>query len=139
MALKLTPNTLRGRLAPNETRQLLLDDGNYRNGFIITDFTALPTDPGSTRNIPSVNLAYNQQNLGTAVNLRRGQIAWAWFENGRPGSLIDGARIATRDIWIRNNSDETVNYLINLLPVDMTANEGVMQLIKERYQDDLDD
>jgi hypothetical protein len=76
------------------------------------------------------------------------QIAWASsYANGTaslasPFSIIDPNHIVNRDLYIQTQvggagGSEAVNYLVIIEPVTMTEPQAVLQLIKERAQDDL--
>jgi hypothetical protein len=72
------------------------------------------------------------------------QIGWAVTVYGTGSleggqiSVIDPDHIVVRDLYIRNeNSNDEVNYLIELEAVDLTDDQAILTLIKERSQDDL--
>jgi len=59
-----------------------------------------------------------------------------------PFTVIDPEHIVIQDLFINGNVGATggsgiINYLIEMKPVTLTDEETVIQLIKERSQDDI--
>jgi len=136
--------TLRGRLATSELRRLIVDDGRLNHGYRVVSFVVFPYAPaGATQQTPvTLGLDYDMgPNMDASDNR---QIGWAVTVYGTGSleggqiSVIDPDHIVIRDLYIRNeNSNDEVNYLIELEAVDLTDDQAILTLIKERSQDDL--
>jgi len=135
--------TLRGRLATNELRQLIVDDGRLNQGYRVVSFVVFPYAPaGATQQTPvTLGLDYDMGPNMDASDSR--QIGWAVTVYGTGSlegnniSVIDPNHVIIRDLWIRNeNGVDQVNYLIELEYVELTDDQAVLTLIKERSQDD---
>lgn len=135
---KMSVHTLRGLLDANEARRLIVDDGRYKNGLIVSDFRVFGTNHNQV--IDGVTLSYTEIAHPT-LDMDAGnsnQFGWAGAGTGHHWQVLDVGHVAVQDIWIRNlDQNQPVNYVITLLPVELTDAEGVMALIKERIQDDL--
>lgn len=140
-------HTLRGRVDPNTVKRLIIDDGRFTHAMRVVEFH-VAGDPES-------GLGDCYASLGTTPDFPRPwdwsdnrQIAWASFgQFATPGhgsfeSIIDSDRVVVTDLFIRGNSnpgagDPGINYLVVLESIKLTQDEAVLQLIKERAQDDL--
>jgi hypothetical protein len=136
--------TLRGRLATSELRRLIVDDGRLNHGYRVVSFVVFPYAPaGATQQTPvTLGLDYDMgPNMDASDNR---QIGWAVTVYGAGSleggqiSVIDPDHIIIQDLWIRNeNGVDEVNYLIELEPVELSNDQAILSLIKERSQDDL--
>jgi hypothetical protein len=136
--------TLRGLLDTSEQRRLIVDDGRLNHGYRVVSFVVFPYAPaGATQQTPvTLGLDYDMgPNMDASDNR---QIGWAITVYGSgsleaiPNSVIDPDHIVIQDLYIRNeNSVDQVNYLIELEPVELTNDQAILTLIKERSQDDL--
>lgn len=138
-------HTLRGVVNHMDNKRLVVDDGILTEGHRITSFIVWPVDPVSTNDCIAV-LAKEYD--GTSILMRADdgrQIGWAGFgmdstlDAGNSFSILDPDHIVIRDLYIMAQNlgaDGRVNYLITLEPVSLTNDEAVLQLIKERSQDD---
>jgi len=68
------------------------------------------------------------------------QIAWASQSTSATSrvmgfSIIDPQHLVIQDLWIQNIADnEEANYLIELEAVEITSDQSILQMIKERSQ-----
>jgi hypothetical protein len=123
---------------------LIVDDGRLNHGYRVVSFVVFPYAPaGATQQTPvTLGLDYDMgPNIDASDNR---QIAWAITVYGsgaleaQPTSVIDPDHVVIQDLWIRNeNNVDEVNYLIELETVDLTDDQAILSLIKERSQDDL--
>lgn len=135
--------TLRGQFAPSETKRLLLGDGRLNVGYRIVRFI-VAGDPSNAVNDSFATLGLDFD-MGTTWNWSDNrQVAWAATRiQGNdsaeaPFSLIDGDTVVVNDLFIAGGSGGTViNYYVELQEVNLTDDESVLVLIKERSQDDL--
>ncbi len=139
-------HTLRGQFTENVAKRLILADGQLTRGHRITKFV-VSGDPSS-----SGNDAYAQLSTGITENkwnwADNRQIAWASQNIQSTGALttsmsvIDPEHIVVQDLFINGfvstaTGTDVINYLIELVPITLTDEESVIQLIKERSQDDI--
>jgi hypothetical protein len=139
-------HTLRGQIGEGEIKRLIIADGLLNQGHRITKFV-VSGDPDS-----AANDVYAQLSTGETENkwnwADNRQIAWAstnMFNVGgamAPFTVIDPEHIVIQDLFINGNvgaagGSGTINYLIEMKPVTLTDEETVIQLIKERSQDDI--
>lgn len=139
-------HTLRGQVREGEVKRLIVDDGDLNNGHRVKSFTVIgrnPVDPAADC-FATLSLDYDAPLLWEFGDNR--QIGWAAVQLSQaphaPFSLIDPNHIVIRDLYIQgqmgaSGGSEIINYLIELVPVTLSDDEAVLQLIKERSQDDL--
>ena len=137
--------TLRGILNDNETRRLIVDDGRATNGYKVTSFMVFGNDMSSGAADCTGTLAINFKGAvedWDASDNR--QIGWAGYTQStsyaplfQKGTL-DPDHIVITDLYVHARSNATkINYLITLEKVTISEDESILQLIKERAQDDL--
>jgi hypothetical protein len=131
--------TLRGRVGPGETVQLIVDDGRYRNGYKIKAFFAW--SPTFSNNGFAV-LSYSDVPATSANAGDSRQIAWANYADGTTNitsttAIIDPDHIVQQDLYVHANSAE-LSYLIVLETIELTESQGILQLVKADQQSDDD-
>jgi len=134
-------HTLRGQVDASETKRLIVDDGNLTSGHRVVAFhlfatnTTLGDDPAAILGL--------QANMGGNWNAGDNrQIGWAAQKTSpsqdlQTFSLLDPEHVVIRDLYIYNYTSVVANYLIVIEPVSLNNDEAVLQLIKERSQNDL--
>lgn len=140
-------HTLRGRVDPNIVKRLVIDDGRFTHAMKVVDFHVAGDPESSNGDCYAA--------LGTTPDFPRRwdwsdnrQIAWASYgQFGTPGhgqweSVIDSDRVVVTELYILGNSnagapDTAINYMVVLESLELTQDEAILQLIKERAQDDL--
>ena len=141
-------HTLRGQVIEGEVKHLLVDDGNFTSGHRVVSFVVVgrnPTDAAADV-FGTLSLDYDAPLLWEFGDNR--QIGWAatTVNTGgtpEPGvSILDPGHIVIRDLYIQaqlgaGGGSEVINYMIELEPVTLSEDQAVLQLIKERSQDDL--
>mgnify|MGYP001229395274 CR=1 FL=1 len=137
--------TLRGRLAPSEARQLVVDDGNFNHGYKVMEFQAFSVAPTGGAQICPVILALDYD-IGSDFDAGDNrQIGWSISNFDTAGnfsfflpSVLDPDHVVIRDLYIKNlGALDFVNFLIVLEPMELTDDQAILTLIKERSQDDL--
>lgn len=135
--------TLRGQFTPGQTKRLLLGDGRLNIAYRITRFI-VSGDPSN-----AVNDAYGT--LGLDFDM---PTTWDWGDNRQiawaatriqgndsaeaPFSLVDKDSAVVGDLYIAGGSGGTVvNYYVELEQMELTDDQAVMVLVKERSQDDI--
>lgn len=139
--------TLRGQFIEGETKRLILDDGRLNHGYKVVSFVIA----GDTST--SAGDAYATLSLDFDAPL-----AWDWGDNRQigwastnvsatsgadaPFTVLDPDHVVIMDLWIQGTvagagGSTPINYLIELEPVELTNDQAILSLIKERSQDDL--
>jgi hypothetical protein len=136
--------TLRGRVDALTVKRLIVDDGQFNHGMKVKEFHLWATSHGGSRDVEaSLGLDFDLGATWDASDNR--QIAWAAQTNsaaaGSEGSfqfsLIDPDHIVIKDLYINNFGANVANYMVILEPVTLSDDQAILQLIKERSQDDL--
>jgi len=138
--------TLRGQVEHNQVKRLIVDDGRLNHGYKVVKFVVFPLNSGISTNDVMGTLALDYD--GAALIWDGGdnrQIGWAAQGIGSSRdmdqgfTLLDPDHIVIRDLYIygSGSGDVDVNYLIELETVDLTDDQAILTLIKERSQDDL--
>lgn len=135
--------TLRGQLNDTNVHQLVVDDGRLSHGYVIKEFYVWPTGTSGDGVFGVLGTQYDMLPYADAGDNR--QIGWAgntWSTTGTPTTgnwnVIDPDHVVIQDLYICGttaNNDPT-NYLVVLEPLTMTESQTILQLIKERSQDD---
>lgn len=139
--------SLRGRIIENTSNRIILDDGLYTHGYKVVEFYVWG-DPTSTANDAYGTLALQSSFNPIQDASNNLQIAWAGTavdgtaSQQPPFMIVDPNHIVNRDLYIQagiggSGGSEPVNYLVIIEPITMTEPQAVLQLIKERAQDDL--
>lgn len=138
--------TLRGQVLNGDVKRLIVDDGRLTHGFRVVNFV-VSGDPGSSTNdaVATLSLDYDTPLAWNWGDNR--QIAWASTNiystdavMGPPFSVVDPDHIVIMDLYLQGATpgagSGVVNYLIELEPMTMSNDEAILNLIKERSQDD---
>jgi len=136
--------TLRGLLDSSELRQLIVDDGQLTQGYRVTRFDVFPYVPAGGSQITAVVLGLDYDmdpNFNASDNRQIGWASNSFSSIGASISLVTSAldpdHVIIRDLWILNtNPGDQVNYLIELETVELSSDQTILTLIKERSQDD---
>lgn len=140
-------HSLRGRVEYGTPKRLILDDGRFTRGHrVVSLHTFPPSISGGVAEEADVTLALQYDAAAGWDAADNRQIGWAGFRNGTTAStetlnewsLIDPDHVVVRDLWIINNNSVSngTNYLVILEEKPISEDEAVLQLIKERSQDD---
>jgi len=129
--------TLRGLLPAGASRRLILDDGRFMHGFIIKSMKVW--SPGWNNQCSAI-LSYSPIAPAIADASDGNQIAWANYNDSttnatNPQAFIDPDHVVQEELYI-HGSGAFLSYLIELEPITMTANQGLIQLIKQSRQDE---
>jgi len=134
--------TLRGVLEDTTVRQLVVDDGRLNHGLKIKEFHVWVNGASADGVYAILGTQYDMVPFGDASDNR--QIAWAgnaWSTGtgltSTSFSVVDPDHIVIQDLYIqRVNPADNCNYLIVLEPIGLNNDQTILQLIKERSQDD---
>jgi len=138
--------TLRGQFTEGETKRLIIDDGRLNHGYKVVNFV-VSGDPASSGNDAwaTLSLDYDAELIWNWGDNR--QIGWSSTNISSTGgaqapfSLIDPDHVIIMDLYIQGvvsgaGGSSEINYLIELETVELTNDESILTLIKERSQDD---
>lgn len=137
-------HTLRGTLDSGEVRRLIIDDGMLNMGHKVVSFEIFPSDMTSGSNdvsgVLSIDIDGAQQTWLAEDNR---QIGWSSTTMSTSNSvnnktdILDPDHIVIRDLYVTGYANSgRINYLVIVESVTLTDDEAVLQLIKERSQDD---
>lgn len=135
-------HTLRGRVASGETKRLIIDDGMLNMGHRVKQFKVWATSISSSED-PECILGTKHSFSSEWDASDNRQIGWAGQSTSASSrvmsfDLLDPEAIVIQDLFIRNIADtEDANYLVVIEPVALSDDQAVLQLIKERAQDDI--
>jgi hypothetical protein len=138
--------TLRGQFVEGTTKRLVVDDGRLNHGYRVVSFV-VAGEPAAAGNDCWATLCLDYdapQNWDWGDNR---QIGWAATHItasslDAPFTVIDPDHIVIMDLYIQgrvgaSGGTSTINYLIELEPVELSNDQAILTLIKERSQDDL--
>jgi len=132
--------TLRGQLAGGAKKDLIVDDGRFNHGMIVKEFYVWAITAGDDAEMA---LCLREDNPGTNWDASNSnQIGWA-SQVGTAGSrtmlfnLVDPDHVIVRDLVLNNFGSTLGNYLVILEAKELSDDQAILALIKERGQDDL--
>lgn len=137
-------HTLRGQFTEGETKRLIIDDGRLTHAMKVISFIIAP-DVASAGNDAFATLSLESSG-GLIWNWGDNrQIAWASV-NGQatsglqsPYAVIDPQHLVIQDLFIQGQvlsggGSDVINYLIELEAVEISSDQSILQMIKERSQ-----
>ena len=141
--------TLRGQVTEGEVKRLIVDDGRLNHGYKVVSFVIAGSDfTGAAHDcFGTLSLDYDSPLTWDWGDNR--QIGWASTANYRLGALdapftvLDPDHVVIMDLYIQGQvsgstaGGSQINYLIELEPVELSNDQAILSLIKERSQDDL--
>lgn len=139
--------TLRGQFVEGTTKRLIVDDGRLTHGYRVVSFVAVGVPSASGSNAyATLSLDYDAPLAWDFGDNR--QIGWSSTNLPNlsgleaPFSLLDPDHIIINDLYIQgqvggSGGTAVINYLIEIEPVQLTDDQAILALIKERSQDDL--
>ena len=145
---KIGDYTTRGSVfADDSINRIILDDGNFKTGYRITEFVIAPHDTDNTASrLYSAKLLVNdEQTPGLNWNWdRNGEIGWAQYSIDSNSSnapnvftLVDPDNLVIQDLYIiasEFGSDAKVNYFIRMEKYDITDSQGALAMVRNRSQ-----
>jgi len=139
--------TLRGQFTEGDLKRLIVDDGRLNHGYRVVSFV-ISGDPQSGGNDAFATLSLDSDGGNVWDWSDNRQIAWASTNmqtlSGAqsPFAVIDPDHVIIMDLWIQGTvagggGTDAINYLIELEPVELSNDQTILTLIKERSQDDI--
>lgn len=139
--------TLRGQVVEGDVKRLIVDDGRLNHGYKVVHFV-ISGDPSNSAGdaFATLSLDYDAPLIWDWSDNR--QIGWASTQvdivSGLtpPFSVLDPDHIVIMDLYIQGRvgtagGSDSINYLIEIEPVELTDDQAILALIKERSQDDI--
>jgi hypothetical protein len=138
--------TLRGLFREGQVHRLVVDDGRINVGYKVISFV-ISGDPASSGNDAWATLSLDYD----------APASWNWGDNRQigwsstnvsgtaglnsPFAIVDPDHIVVRDLYIQgtvggSGGSSVINYLVTLEQVELSDDQAVLALIKERSQDD---
>ena len=138
--------TLRGQIVEGEVKRLIIDDGRLTHGYKVVNFV-ISGDPSFNGNDAYATLSLDYDS----------PLTWNWGDNRQVGwastnvettsgvhapySVLDPDHVVIMDLYIQGQVGSAggagvINYLIELETIELTNDETILTLIKERSQDD---
>jgi hypothetical protein len=139
--------TLRGQVVEGQVKRLVVDDGRLNHGYKVVRFiVSSHPDSSASDTYATLSLDYDAPFTWDWGDNR--QIAWASSgvsaagDVRGPWTLVDPDHIVIMDLYIQgrvsgSGGGSIVNYFVELEPVELTNDQAILTLIKERSQDDL--
>jgi hypothetical protein len=138
--------TLRGQFQEGQTHRLVVDDGRINVGYKVTSFV-IAGDPSSSGNDAWATLSLDYDAPANWNWSDNRQIGWSSTNiqstaGAQPSfTLVDPDHIVVRDLYIQGTvssagGSSVINYLVTLEQVELSDDQAVLALIKERSQDD---
>jgi hypothetical protein len=138
--------TLRGQFTEGDVKRLIVDDGRLNHGYRVVSFVVagdVSTSAGDC--YATLSLDYDSPLTWNWGDNR--QIGWASTNVAAtsgleaPFSVLDPDHVVIMDLYIQGTvagagGSTPINYLIELETVDLTDEQTILSLIKERSQDD---
>jgi hypothetical protein len=145
--------TLRGTAVEGLTTRLVVADGNLNHGYRVIDFVVTSRYPAGADNAAFGTLHLDYDTDATWQWSDNRQIAWCSSALGArqsgtagavaPFKVIDPDHVVLQDLYLTcqlgsgTGEGAFVNYMVILETVELSDDEAILTLIKERSQDDL--
>jgi len=140
--------TLRGQIPEGQVKRLIVDDGRLNHGYRVVSFVIAGDGMLSAANDVSATLSLDYDAPLTWNWGDNRQIGWASTNvdsvsgTDSPFAVLDPDHIVIMDLYIQGQTGSAggsgvINYLIELEPMELTNDQAILTLIKERSQDDL--
>ena len=143
----MSRRTLRGQFVEGTVKRLVVDDGRLNYGYKVVNFVISAGVSGTGYDSQAVlSLDYDSPATWNWGDNR--QIGWASqrvadVSGGQPVfSVLDPDHVVIMDLYIQGivqtgGGSDVINYLIELEQVELSTDQAILALIKERSQDDL--
>jgi hypothetical protein len=129
-------HTIRGQVAPGQSNRLIMDDGMFTKGHIVTGVHIIGSNNGT---IDAVGvLSYSDATIPQINMNDSNQFGWAFWDNdtttgNRMLSVLDPEHIVLQDLFIHALTGG-FDYLVTIEPKTLTEPQGVLQLVKHKRQ-----
>ena len=136
--------SLRGIIASGTKKRLIVDDGLYTHGYRVVAFHIFAFDTSQPNNgcvgILATSDEGQLENYDASDNR---QIAWSGYAQTdafapiNEKSIIDPNHIIVTDLFVgaTSQSASPMSYLVVVEPMNLSEQQGIIALVKERSQD----
>ena len=146
---KIGQYTVRGQSISNTTRRIILFDGRFDTGYVITKFQIITQDPdNSGLNGYGVLLADEPATPTSVIwDLNSNvQIGWSSMNNAgsavgpqsEPFGLVDRDNLVIEDLYIYCETNAAgankLNYYIEMDKYDISEDKGALAMVRNRSQ-----
>ena len=135
--------TLRGVILEGNAIKKVMDNDLRGLGYVITDFVVWPWNMDTNGYVSGKLWMGNDTDADTTNSQAQDNRAIAWSATSGATAeavqyrIIDPEHIITNQLHVVNHAAIAMSYMITMRKVELSDNEEVMALIKERSQDDL--
>jgi len=143
---KIGSYTCRGAIDSLTIERIILFDGRFDTGYVVTKFMILTTDPDNS-GLDGFGILATQADMGTTWDLSDGtQVGWASMPNngsatgppGTPFELIDRDNLVVEDLHIYAETNATgpnpINYYIEMDKYEFTESRGALAMVRNQSQ-----
>ena len=143
---KVGSYTCRGSMKSTEVERVILFDGRFDTGYVITKFMIIVDDPDNS-GLDGYGILATQTDMGTTWNLSDGtQIGWASMNNGgsatgptaEPFELIDRDNLVVEDLFVYAETNaaglNAINYYIEMDKYEFTDSRGALAMVRNKTQ-----
>lgn len=129
-------HTMRGRVPAGGFDRLVADDGQFTQGHLVKSVHIIGANNGS---IGAIGVLSRTADVVASINMDDSQqIAWSiWDADTTTGNrlitVIDHEQVVSQELFIHGVSG-AFDYIVELEPITMTENQGVLQLVKAKRQ-----
>jgi len=138
--------TLRGQVEEGTVKRLVVDDGRLTHGYKVIKFM-ISGDPSNAANDAFATLSKDYDAPLTWNWGDNRQIGWASTTAFNAAGLeapfvaLDPDHVVIQDLYVQgqvgaSGGSGVFNYMVVLETLELTNDESILQLIKERSQDD---
>lgn len=134
----MSRRSLRGNIAGQTRRRIIVDDGRFNHGYKVTSFQCWPEN--NNTGVEGV-LSLSEEGATRGDAGENAQIAWVVAGDNQVPSItgvvevVDPNHVVVRDLFVYNNASTSMNYLVVIEPITLDADQAVIALIKEVSQD----
>lgn len=135
--------TLRGVILDGNSVKKIMDNDLRNVGYQIEDFCVWPWNMDTNAYVSGKLWIGNDTDADTTNSQAQDNRAIAWSATSGTTAeavnykIVDPDHVVTNQLHVVNNSATAMSYMVVMRRVDLSDNERVMALIKERSQDDL--
>jgi hypothetical protein len=134
---------IRGKLEDNEQRRIVVDDGNFNDGWKIVNFTVggdalTGNEIAGKVSLKPVPVSGWDWGLNTEIAWASArstaEASWGGFPNA-----VDPSAVVVADLYVTGTSSAggPINFMIEIERVSLSDDAAILALIQERAQDDI--
>jgi hypothetical protein len=146
MMKKIGSYTCRGSMKSTTVERVILFDGRFDTGYVVTKFMIVVDDPDNS-GLDGYGILATQADMGTTWDLSDGtQVGWASMNNGggatgpsaEPFELIDRDNLVVEDLHVYAETNaaglNAINYYIEMDKYEFTDSRGALAMVRNKSQ-----